>query len=292
MTSDNGNENTPRREAMTGRGDVDPLVHRHAQDARATGPGTPPTRPSATPARPPAGSRPPADGSRETANPFRSTADDTRTVPADDRDTRAGQGADMRAGQQKAMRAMQPDSARAGQGGDPTGAGQPESRRDEEAEFAAVERGEPTRAGQQESARAGQGGPPPRGSAVPVRRGKATGRCCRTTSEQLLVGCEHAVGGFVDGPRAAVEEADHVLEELTTEFTDAMTRRRRTLRTTWQAAGESDTADTEKLRLALQLPRGDRATPAPVGDRATPAPVGERATPLHLSGGRTIKIPP
>jgi hypothetical protein len=31
-----------------------------------------------------------------------------------------------------------------------------------------------------------------------------------------------------------------------------MTRRRPTLRTTWQAAGESDTADTEKLRLALR----------------------------------------
>jgi hypothetical protein len=31
-----------------------------------------------------------------------------------------------------------------------------------------------------------------------------------------------------------------------------MTRRRRNLRTTWQAAGESDTADTEKLRLALR----------------------------------------
>lgn len=56
----------------------------------------------------------------------------------------------------------------------------------------------------------------------------------------------------MDGPRASVEEADHVLEELTAEFTDAMTRRRRTLRTTWQAAGEGDAADTEQLRLALR----------------------------------------
>ena len=43
MTSNNGDENTPRREAMTDRGGVDPLVHRHAQDAQVAqppGPGT------------------------------------------------------------------------------------------------------------------------------------------------------------------------------------------------------------------------------------------------------------
>ena len=64
----------------------------------------------------------------------------------------------------------------------------------------------------------------------------------------------HAVGGFVDEPRASVEEADHVLEELAARFTDAVARRRRTLRTSWQAtgAGENATADTEQLRLALR----------------------------------------
>lgn len=200
MTSDNGDENTPRREAMTGRGDVDPLVHRHAEDARATGPG--------------------GTGSRETANPSRSTADGTRTMPADDRDTRAGQGADMRAGQQKAMRAMQPDSARAGQ---------------------------------QESARAGQSGPTSAGQRGTGPQGEGDGALLsHDECDKYALRMQHAVGGFVDGPRASVEEADHVLEELTTEFTDAMTRRRRNLRTTWQAAGESDTADTEKLRLALR----------------------------------------
>lgn len=255
MTSDNGNENTPRREAMTGRGDVDPLVHRHAQDARnapLAEPGTPADPAVRDPGEAPGGGEVPGGtGSRETANPSRSTADGTRTMPAD---TRAGQGADTRAGQQKAMRAMQPDSARAGQGGDPTRAGQPESRRAEEAEFArGGARGEPTRAGQQESARAGQGGPTSVGQRGSGPQGEGDGALLsHDECDKYALRMQHAVGGFVDGPRASVEEADHVLEELTTEFTDAMTRRRRNLRTTWQAAGESDTADTEKLRLALR----------------------------------------
>ncbi|MGW3916248.1 hypothetical protein ACWEBX_32735 [Streptomyces sp. NPDC005070] len=64
----------------------------------------------------------------------------------------------------------------------------------------------------------------------------------------------HAVGGFVDGPRASVEEADHVLEELAGRFTEAVTRRRRDLRTSWQSGGEDKPTgeDTERLRLALR----------------------------------------
>ncbi|GAA4795264.1 hypothetical protein [Streptomyces ziwulingensis] len=65
----------------------------------------------------------------------------------------------------------------------------------------------------------------------------------------------HAVAGFVDGPRASVEEADRVLEELASRFTDAVTKRRHTLRTSWQStdAGEKHSAaDTEQLRLALR----------------------------------------
>lgn len=61
----------------------------------------------------------------------------------------------------------------------------------------------------------------------------------------------HAVGGFVDGPRDAVAEADHLLEELATRFTEAVTHRRRTLRTSWQP-GDQATATTEDLRLALR----------------------------------------
>ncbi|MDT7844670.1 hypothetical protein [Streptomyces justiciae] len=72
---------------------------------------------------------------------------------------------------------------------------------------------------------------------------------------------QHAMAGFVDGPRAAVEEADHVLEEVTSRFTDAMAQRRRTLRQSWQGAQHGDgkpmaeggaSGDTEQLRLALR----------------------------------------
>lgn len=64
----------------------------------------------------------------------------------------------------------------------------------------------------------------------------------------------HAVGGFIDGPQASVEEADHVLEELAGRFTEAVTRRRRALRTSWQSGGEGKATDpdTERLRLALR----------------------------------------
>ncbi|MFD9392480.1 hypothetical protein ACFWBB_17730 [Streptomyces sp. NPDC060000] len=76
----------------------------------------------------------------------------------------------------------------------------------------------------------------------------------------------HAVVGFVDAPRDAVSEADQVLEELAARFTDAVDRRRRTLRGSWQSAegakdgkdGKDHAAtamrdiDTEQLRLALR----------------------------------------
>ncbi|MEU5139547.1 hypothetical protein [Streptomyces sp. NPDC021139] len=65
----------------------------------------------------------------------------------------------------------------------------------------------------------------------------------------------HAVAGFVDAPRASVEEADRVLEEIAARFTDAVTHRRSTLRTSWAEAGPGSGApstDTEQLRLALR----------------------------------------
>ncbi|MEU9365703.1 hypothetical protein AB0D78_40380 [Streptomyces avermitilis] len=75
--------------------------------------------------------------------------------------------------------------------------------------------------------------------------------------DKLSVRLQHAVAGFVDEPRAAVEEADHVLEEVAARFADAVARQRRTLRTSWSAAGESGSgghpaADTEQLRLTLR----------------------------------------
>ncbi|MFJ8943678.1 hypothetical protein ACIRG4_10465 [Streptomyces sp. NPDC102395] len=82
--------------------------------------------------------------------------------------------------------------------------------------------------------------------------------------DELAARLHHAVAGFVDRPRDAVEEADHVLEELAARFTDAVNDRRRTLRGSWQLAEgggaqggrKGDTAatavDTEQLRLALR----------------------------------------
>ncbi|GGY45444.1 hypothetical protein [Streptomyces djakartensis] len=76
-------------------------------------------------------------------------------------------------------------------------------------------------------------------------------------SDKLLAQLQHAVAGFVDGPRAAVEEADHVLEEITARFTEAVTQRRHTLRRSLQDVdgGEGtpvSSGDTEQLRLALK----------------------------------------
>ncbi|MFF1447174.1 hypothetical protein ACFVYF_03240 [Streptomyces sp. NPDC058274] len=73
-------------------------------------------------------------------------------------------------------------------------------------------------------------------------------------SDKLALRLQHAVGGFVDGPRTAVEEADQVLEEVAARFTDAITQRRRTLQASWQRAGDSKgtETDTEQLRLALR----------------------------------------
>ncbi|MGC0382345.1 hypothetical protein [Streptomyces sp. SAI-129] len=65
----------------------------------------------------------------------------------------------------------------------------------------------------------------------------------------------HAVAGFVDAPRASVEEADRVLEEIAARFADAVAHRRSTLRTSWEEAGPDSGApstDTEQLRLALR----------------------------------------
>ncbi|GAB7108066.1 hypothetical protein JCM4814A_63800 [Streptomyces phaeofaciens JCM 4814] len=77
----------------------------------------------------------------------------------------------------------------------------------------------------------------------------------RDECDKLTARLEHAVVGFVDGPRDAVEEADHVLEELAARLTDVVQRRRRTLRGSWRPAGPGDgepAADTEQLRLALR----------------------------------------
>ncbi|MFJ8590303.1 hypothetical protein [Streptomyces sp. NPDC093598] len=103
----------------------------------------------------------------------------------------------------------------------------------------------------------------PRGDSYgtgPDKTGSAKNRShllAHDESDKLGAQLQHAVAGFVDGPRAAVEEADHVLEEIAARFTEAVTQRRRTLRHSWQSVeggeGKSvSSADTEQLRLALK----------------------------------------
>ncbi|MEU1655085.1 hypothetical protein ABZ527_02805 [Streptomyces griseofuscus] len=61
--------------------------------------------------------------------------------------------------------------------------------------------------------------------------------------------------GFVDRPRAAVEEADRALEEIAARFGEAVTRRRRSLRMSWEDGeerGPANETDTEQLRLAMR----------------------------------------
>ncbi|MBJ6638498.1 hypothetical protein H4K36_12470 [Streptomyces sp. DHE7-1] len=59
----------------------------------------------------------------------------------------------------------------------------------------------------------------------------------------------------MEEPRSAVEEADRTLEEIAARFGEAVNRRRRTLRTSWQNGEENvpgHGTDTEQLRLALR----------------------------------------
>ncbi|WP_189185373.1 hypothetical protein [Streptomyces albiflavescens] len=122
------------------------------------------------------------------------------------------------------------------------------------------ERG-PDRSGTVHAVRGGESADAPRpgGDAQAAERAGTPGRPAahdtrmlpRDECDKFSLRLRHAVGGFVDGPRDAVEEADHLLEELATRFTEAVTHRRRTLRTSWQSPDKA-TATTEDLRLALR----------------------------------------
>jgi hypothetical protein len=83
--------------------------------------------------------------------------------------------------------------------------------------------------------------------------GTATPLLPREECDRFEQQLQHAVAEFVEEPRHAVEEADRTLEEIAARFTDAVTRRRRTLRMSWQSTDTPGAADdTEQLRLALR----------------------------------------
>ncbi|MGW2792764.1 hypothetical protein ACWC9H_22930 [Streptomyces sp. NPDC001251] len=68
--------------------------------------------------------------------------------------------------------------------------------------------------------------------------------------EKLQLRIQHAVGGFVDEPRSAVEEAASAVDALTERIIETLGERRGTLRATWQDA--SGGSATEDLRMALR----------------------------------------
>ncbi|OEV06892.1 hypothetical protein AN219_33100, partial [Streptomyces nanshensis] len=87
----------------------------------------------------------------------------------------------------------------------------------------------------------------------------------RDERDRLTARLHHAVSGFVDGPRRAVEQADDVFDEAARHLEQALAQRRRALREPWQhangpgapeepgdPAGPDSEAGTEQLRLALR----------------------------------------
>ncbi|GAA1917474.1 hypothetical protein GCM10009716_28170 [Streptomyces sodiiphilus] len=74
-------------------------------------------------------------------------------------------------------------------------------------------------------------------------------------AEQLALRLQHTVSGFVDAPRKSVEEADALLQEAASVFTDSIAERRRNLRAGWNGNAEDGgaaAADTEELRTVLR----------------------------------------
>ncbi|MFJ8955764.1 hypothetical protein ACIRO1_37320 [Streptomyces sp. NPDC102381] len=96
-----------------------------------------------------------------------------------------------------------------------------------------------------------EAGPVAGGQAGPergARAGRRYGLVPAGERDELEGRLRHALTGFVDEPRASVEEADHVLEDLTARLAETLAGHRRTLRTSWQGSPD----DTEQLRQALR----------------------------------------
>ncbi|MFJ8645006.1 hypothetical protein ACIRNI_02580 [Streptomyces sp. NPDC093546] len=139
---------------------------------------------------------------------------------------------------------------------------------------------DPTRIPQHTDARPGPHAP----VVVPVHA-KPTAQGPRPDERTLLDDSErdalarrvqHAVNGFVDDPRRAVEEAAGAMEEAAEHLTRALTEQRNRLRTTWDGDGDggatgpagaagmagttgagspAGTVDTEQLRVTLRTYR-------------------------------------
>ncbi|MGW2445260.1 hypothetical protein [Streptomyces sp. NPDC001675] len=85
--------------------------------------------------------------------------------------------------------------------------------------------------------------------------GSRTPLLAHEEAEKWEAQLRQTLAGFVEEPRSAVEEADRTLEEIAARFGEAVTRRRRSLRMSWQngeEGGPGHGTDTEQLRLALR----------------------------------------
>ncbi|MEU2059059.1 hypothetical protein [Streptomyces sp. NPDC013455] len=96
---------------------------------------------------------------------------------------------------------------------------------------------------------------PPGGRTAPAPSGAGAPLLAQEETERWEERIRRVTADFVDEPRQAVEQADRALEEIAARFGEAVTRRRRTLRMSWEGGEESGpgaTTDTEQLRLALR----------------------------------------
>jgi hypothetical protein len=70
--------------------------------------------------------------------------------------------------------------------------------------------------------------------------------------ERLGQRLQHALAGFVDDPRRAVEEAAAILDDAGERITASLAEQRRTLRESGSGAASGSADDTEELRVALR----------------------------------------
>jgi hypothetical protein len=129
-----------------------------------------------------------------------------------------------------------PESARPAQRPDPT---RP-TNRPEPAKQTERERPEPAR--QTEPSRRPDRPEPTRQAEYAAQRPPEPPEKVNGDADKLALRLQQAVTGFVDQPRHAVEEADHVLDEALAN-----------LRSSWQGQGAgAKAADTEELRVVLR----------------------------------------
>ncbi|AOR37395.1 hypothetical protein BFF78_29325 [Streptomyces fodineus] len=110
------------------------------------------------------------------------------------------------------------------------------------------------------TARAGAPGPGPApsgavGEAAPAPSGTGAPLLSHDETDRWERRMREVAAGFVERPQGSVEEADRVVEEIARRFGEAVERRRRTLRRSWEASvdrGPGSETDTEQLRLALR----------------------------------------